>query len=112
MELQVAGGSELCLAGGAGQGPGSVHLLVVLLQQLRGLEVGLLVKIGYVVLALHHGAEEGGRERRHGRRLFEKNILTDYHLRINVKMFKVRRLTAFIFLQIQIQMRRRAEPAR
>ena len=60
MELQVAGGSELCFTGGAGQGPGSVHLLVVLLQQLRGLEVGLLVKIGY-----HHGAEEGGRERRH-----------------------------------------------
>ena len=74
MELQVTGGSELCFAGGAGQGPGSVHLLVVLLQQLRGLEVGLLVKIGYVVLALHHGAEEGGRERSHGRRLFEKNI--------------------------------------
>ena len=81
MELQVTGGSELCFAGGAGQGPGSVHLLVVLLQQLRGLEVGLLVKIGYVVLALHHGAEEGGRERRHGRRLFEKNILTDYSQR-------------------------------
>ena len=77
VELQVAGGSELCFAGGAGQGPGSVHLLVVLLQQLRGLEVGLLVKIGYVVLALHHGAEESGRERSHGRRLFEKNILTD-----------------------------------
>ena len=65
MELQVAGGSKPGWAGGTGQGLGSVHLLVVLLQQLRGLEVGLLVKIGYVVLALHHGAEEGGRERRH-----------------------------------------------
>ena len=86
VQLQVAGGSELCWAG---QGLGSVHLLVVLPQQLGGLEVGLLTKIGYVVLALHHGAEEGGRERSHGRRLFEKNILTDYHLRINVKMFKV-----------------------
>ena len=84
VELQVAGGSELCFTGGAGQGPGSVHLLVVLLQQLRGLEVGLLVKIGYVVLALHHGAEESRREGSHGRRLFEKNILTDQHLRHSV----------------------------
>ena len=77
MELQVTGGSELCFAGGAGQGPGSVHLLVVLLQQLERLEEGLLVRLGYVVLALHHGAEKGRRERCHGRRLFEKNILTD-----------------------------------
>ena len=65
MELQVARGSELGWAGGAGQGLGSVHLLVVLLQQLERLEEGLLVRLGYVVLALHHGAEEGGRERRH-----------------------------------------------
>ena len=77
MELQVARGSELGWTGGAGQGLGSVHLLIVLLQQLESLEVGLLVRLGYVVLALHHGTEEGRRERSHGRRLFEKNILTD-----------------------------------
>ena len=59
VEVQVAQGPKLGWTAKAGQSLGRMHLLVVLLQKLERLEVSLLLRLCYVVLALHHWAEKG-----------------------------------------------------